>query len=99
MVDGDDRYRVDLDLLDEAITAMDRFGSDADAMLSEIDTHITDLHMSWDSEAAEAQRAAHQKWLDGAGEIRDNLDDLRRIAQRAHANYSSTVDTNTRMWP
>ncbi|MVU81040.1 WXG100 family type VII secretion target [Nocardia sp. ET3-3] len=99
MADGDDRYRVDLDLLDEAITAMTQFGTDAETMLSEIDTHINDLHMSWDSEAAKAQQLAHQKWLDGAQEIRDNLDDLRRIAQRAHTNYSSTVETNTRMWP
>ncbi|MFJ4653917.1 WXG100 family type VII secretion target [Nocardia sp. NPDC088792] len=94
-----DRYKVDLELLDEAITAMAGFGDDADAMIAEIDAHINDLHMSWDSQAAQAQREAHQKWVSGAREIRENLDDLRGVAKRAHANYSATVETNTRMWP
>lgn len=99
MAEGDDQYRVDLELLDEAITAMAGFGTDADILLTEIDTHIADLHMSWESFAAEAQRTAHQKWVNGAREMQENLDDLRAIAQRAHTNYSATVETNTRMWP
>ncbi|WP_024803053.1 WXG100 family type VII secretion target [Nocardia sp. BMG51109] len=94
-----DRFRVDLPLLDESVTAMETFGADVDAWLGEIDAHIADLHLSWESQAAAAQRAAHDKWAAGVREMRGNLDELRTVARRAHTNYSTAVDTNTGMWP
>ncbi|WP_280365721.1 WXG100 family type VII secretion target [Nocardia wallacei] len=99
MSDDSDRYRIDLELLDEAIAAMEKFGTDTDILLTDVDRHIADLHLSWDSKAATEQRAAHDKWVSGVGELRENLDELRTIARQAHTNYSTAVDTNTRMWP
>ncbi|MGV9679423.1 WXG100 family type VII secretion target [Nocardia sp. NPDC003482] len=92
-------FRVDLQQLDDAIAAMGKFGTEVDGWLREVDQHIADLHLSWSSRAADVQREAHAKWLAGAAEMRQNLDELREVARRAHANYSAAVDTNTRMWP
>ncbi len=92
-------FRIDLELLDEAITAMNKFGSDVETWLGDVDRHVSDLHLSWSGDAATAQRAAHQEWMAGVRQMRENLEDLRTIAQRAHGNYSGAVDTNTRMWP
>ncbi|WP_280317632.1 WXG100 family type VII secretion target [Nocardia wallacei] len=99
MADGNERFRVDLDLLDEAVSAMQNFGTDVETWLGEIDTHIADLHLSWDSQAAAAQRVVHDQWASGVVEMRENLDDLLRIARQAHTKYTAAVETNTQMWP
>ncbi|MFG1793989.1 WXG100 family type VII secretion target [Nocardia sp. NPDC049149] len=96
---GEDRFRVDLEQLDAAITTMDQFGQDVEELLGEVDRHVADLHLSWSSEAATAQRAAHDRWVAGVEEMRENLDELRVVAAKAHRNYAGAIDVNTRMWP
>ncbi|MGO4613053.1 WXG100 family type VII secretion target [Nocardia sp. 2YAB30] len=99
MAEDDYSYRVNLQQLDDAITTMAKFGADAEGWLREVDQHIADLHLSWSSQAAEAQRAAHDRWMAGAAEMRENLDELREVARQAHTNYSGAVQTNLGMWP
>lgn len=99
MAGSEDKFAVDLELLEESVDAMTKFGVAVDNWLAEVDRHIKDLHMSWSSTAADAQHVAHGKWVSGVGEMRENLEDLRTIAQRAHVNYSDALNTNTRMWP
>ncbi|TDP42818.1 WXG100 family type VII secretion target [Nocardia ignorata] len=99
MSQDDNSYRVNLQQLDDAITAMATFGSEVDAHLSEVDTLVAALHLDWSSSAAEAQRAAHDKWMAGAGEMRENLDELREVAKRAHTSYTTATQTNREMWP
>ncbi|MGY2126395.1 WXG100 family type VII secretion target [Nocardia gipuzkoensis] len=94
-----DRYRVDLEQLDAAVDTMQKFGSTVENWLGEVDRHITDLHLTWASDAATAQRTAHDKWVTGVNEMRENLDELREVARKAHQNYTAAIDTNTRMWP
>lgn len=96
---GDDQYRVDLEQLDAAIDTMAKFGQSVDDWLAEVDRHIADLHLTWSSTAATAQRVAHDKWVSGVAEMRENLDELREVARTAHKNYSAAIETNTRMWP
>ncbi|WP_433685462.1 WXG100 family type VII secretion target [Nocardia sp. CA-119907] len=95
---GDD-YRVDLEQLDAAIDTMDEFGRTVEGWLAEVDRHIADLHQTWSSKAAQAQRAAHDSWMAGAAEMRENLDELREVARRAHDSYTTAVRTNVGMWP
>ncbi|MEU2032779.1 WXG100 family type VII secretion target [Nocardia amamiensis] len=92
-------YRVNLQQLDEAIATMAKFGAEVEGWLSEVDQHIADLHLSWSSEAADAQRAAHTRWTAGVVEMRENLEELREVARRAHTNYSGVADLNQGMWP
>ncbi|WP_280361451.1 WXG100 family type VII secretion target [Nocardia wallacei] len=98
MADGDS-YKVNLEQLEDAITKMAKFGADVEGWLSEVDKQITGLHLSWSSEAATAQRDAHDRWIAGAAEMRDNLKELREVARRAHTNYTGAITTNQRMWP
>ncbi|WP_280454363.1 WXG100 family type VII secretion target [Nocardia brasiliensis] len=92
-------YRVNLQQLDDAIATMAKFGAEVEAWLGEVDQHVADLRLSWASTAAQAQRAAHDRWMAGAAEMRENLDELRQVARRAHTNYTGAVRTNTEMWP
>ncbi|WP_327118880.1 WXG100 family type VII secretion target [Nocardia sp. NBC_01730] len=92
-------YRVDLQQLDDAIATMATFGSEVEGWLREVDQKVAELHLSWSSQAAEAQRAAHNRWMAGAGEMRENLDELREVARRAHTNYTGAIQTNQGMWP
>lgn len=98
-VNNGNRYRVDLEQLDDAVAKMEKFGSTVQDWLGELDRHIAELHLAWSSEAATAQRAAHDKWVAGVNEMRENLYELREVARKAHQNYSAAIETNTRMWP
>ncbi|MGY5311642.1 WXG100 family type VII secretion target [Nocardia gipuzkoensis] len=92
-------YQVDLQQLDDAVVTMAEFGIEVEAWLRELDQHITDLHLSWSSKAAEQQRAAHQRWSEGVVAMRENLDELRQLARRAHDNYLGAAAVNYGMWP
>ena len=69
---GEDHFRVDLEQLDAAITTMVQFGEQVEDLLAEVDRHVADLHLSWSSQAATSQRAAHHKWVAGVEEMREN---------------------------
>ncbi|PXX60387.1 WXG100 family type VII secretion target [Nocardia tenerifensis] len=99
MAGEDYSYRVNLTQLDDAIATMAKFGADVEGWLREVDQHVADLHLSWSSQAATAQRAAHDRWMAGADEMRENLDELRAVARRAHTNYTGAAETNYGMWP
>ncbi|UGT60308.1 WXG100 family type VII secretion target [Nocardia asteroides] len=96
---GDNSYRVNLTQLDEAITTMAAFGTEVEGWLQEVDAKVAELHLSWSSPAAQAQRDVHDRWLAGAEEMRENLDELRAVARRAHTSYTTAVQTNVEMWP
>jgi WXG100 family type VII secretion target len=78
---------------------MATFGAEVEGWLQEVDAKVADLHLSWSSEAAQAQRAAHDRWMAGATEMRENLEELREVARRAHTSYTTAVETNVGMWP
>ncbi|MFI9509081.1 WXG100 family type VII secretion target [Nocardia sp. NPDC052566] len=98
MAEGDS-YTVNLEQLDDAIAKMAKFGADVEGWLGEVDAHIADLHLSWSSKAATAQREAHDRWMAGAAEMRENLEELREVARKAHTNYTTAINTNVEMWP
>ncbi|SUB47722.1 Uncharacterised protein [Nocardia brasiliensis] len=31
--------------------------------------------------------------------VGENLDELREVARKAHTNYTTAIETNTRTWP
>lgn len=99
MGSDDYSYRVNLEQLDDAIETMTKFGADVEGWLAEVDAKIAELHLSWSSQAADAQRDAHDRWMAGAAEMRENLEELREVARRAHASYTGAVQTNVEMWP
>ncbi|WP_433664715.1 WXG100 family type VII secretion target [Nocardia sp. CA-128927] len=96
---SEDAYTVNLEQLDAAVAVLQAFSRDVEAELADIDRRIGELHLSWSGDAATAQQQAHSRWMAGAAELRQNLDELREIARKAHTNYTAAIETNTRMWP
>lgn len=94
-----DRFKIDLEQLDDAITVMEKFGTAVTEWLGEVDRHVADLHLDWEGAAATAQRISHDKWVTGVEEMNENLHELREVARVAHTNYSGAISHNTRMWP
>ncbi|MGW5456993.1 WXG100 family type VII secretion target [Nocardia sp. NPDC003979] len=94
-----DAYRVNLEELDTAIETMVKFGTTVEEWVAEVERHIAELHVIWSGEAAAAHQGNHAKWRVGVAEMKENLDELREVAKRAHTNYSAAINTNTAMWP
>ncbi len=93
-----DGYRVDLDRLADIVDQISKFDKRIEAALEDADGRVDRLHTTWTGEAAAEHRRAHDEWQLGVAEMRAGLTEMRRNAEIAHANYSSAVTTNSRMW-
>jgi WXG100 family type VII secretion target len=91
-------FSVDPAALLAAIDRMAAFDSDLEAHLAHAANSVTRLGTTWYGDGGEAERAAQARWNEGAREMREALARLRQIAEGAHENYSSAVQTNMRMW-
>ncbi|GAA3832740.1 WXG100 family type VII secretion target [Nocardioides panacisoli] len=91
-------YKVDLDLLDQRIAQMERFEAALDRELARLDEAVSKLHDTWSGLAAQAQRDAHERWRQGARDMRTALGGLRAAARMAHGNYHGAIEANRTMW-
>ena len=91
-------FRVDPAALLSAADRMSQFEQRMEAKLAQVSAAERLLGTSWDGAGGQAQAAAQQRWSEGAGEMRQALADLRRIAVGAHENYQSAMQTNSRNW-
>lgn len=91
-------FSVDLARLAEMIDQLGSFDRYLEQALDEAGRRVDELHVSWSGQAALAQRAAHEEWVRGARDMRAGLATMRAAAATAHANYTSAVTANTRMW-
>lgn len=91
-------YAVDLDELARTVEEMARCGDSLDAVLDRVGRRVTDLHLTWEGEAAVAQAAAEREWESGFRAMRAALASMRAAADVAHGNYADAADTNVRMW-
>lgn len=92
-------YKIDLALLEDTINQMSNLSTQVNDWLTQVDRHVADLHLEWNSAAATAHRDAHERWMKAAVEMQESLDGMRLEARRAHTNYTSAFETNSRMWP
>jgi uncharacterized protein YukE len=77
---------------------MAEFHRDAECMLTEIDSLVTDLHTTWKGKGAAAHAEAHRHWAAGEAMMREALGQLRTAGQTAHANYTGVMARNLGMW-
>jgi WXG100 family type VII secretion target len=91
-------FAVSLETLADAVDRMALYERSVEQHLGELETRMNRLHGTWSGAAAEEHRAAHQRWLAGAREMRDAVATLRRIGSTAHTNYSAAIAANLRMW-
>jgi WXG100 family type VII secretion target len=89
---------VDFPQLQGAIDHMAKFGRDVDEVLADIGHTMAALRANWEGESSEAQAASQQLWEDGAEQMKASLEQLRKVAENAHKNYTDAVDRNGKMW-
>jgi WXG100 family type VII secretion target len=91
-------FRVDPEALADAVARMAEYVRYAENMLGDIDSLVTNLHLTWSGEAAEAHVAAHRHWAAGAAMMREALALLKAAGTIAHANYTGVMAANLGMW-
>jgi ESAT-6 family protein len=92
------KYAVDLDQLQQRIDEMAAYEQKIEQALQHLDQVVEGLHLSWTGQAAVAHREAHEQWVAGMKEMRTGLLEMRNASTRAHGNYASAVEANSRMW-
>ena len=91
-------FSVDTAALADTVERMVGFNRAAEALLSEIDATVNNLHICWSGEAAAAHDYAHAQWSHGASLMRDALDRLGRAGAAAGHNYRRASATNASNW-
>jgi WXG100 family type VII secretion target len=89
---------VDFPQLQSAIDHMEQFGREVDGVLAEIDKAMAALRANWEGQASDTQQQSQQLWEDGAEQMKASLEQLRKVAENAHKNYTDAVDKNGKMW-
>lgn len=92
------KFTINTDQLADIVGDMAKFDSDAESVCNDAEQTVARLHQSWTGEAADAQRAAHERWTKGASEMRSAVADLRKAGDTAYANYTDAVRANQGMW-
>lgn len=92
------KYAVDLDQLQQRIDEMASYEHKIEQALQQLDRVVEGLHITWTGQAADAHREAHAQWVAGMKEMHAGLVEMRNATSRAHDNYTSAVDANSRMW-
>ncbi len=91
-------FSVDTEALAETVERMAQFHRAAQALLTEIDATVRNLHITWTGEAAAAHEYAHAQWEHGEALMRDALARLGRAGAAAHHNYQQAAATNASNW-
>jgi WXG100 family type VII secretion target len=91
-------FSVDPEVLADAVQQMAEFQRDAEGMLTEIDSLVTNLHVTWSGEGASAHAEAHRHLSRGEQMMREALAQLQEVADTAHGNYTDARTANLRMW-
>lgn len=68
------------------------------AALNDAGAAATRVGVAWAGAAADAHGAAHEHWREDARRMAAALDEMRRVLQGAHANYSFAASVNLAMW-
>jgi WXG100 family type VII secretion target len=91
-------FRVDPEALLTAADRMSEFDQRVEANLARVTATVERLGASWYGDAGASERAAQDRWNEGAREMREALARLHTSAEGAHANYSNAIQLNSRMW-
>lgn len=89
---------MDPEALADAVQRMGDYVQYAENMLGDIDSLVTNLHLTWSGEAAGAHVAAHRHWARGEAMMREALALLQAAGTTAHANYTGVMAANLGMW-
>ncbi len=91
-------FRVDPEQLAEAVQQMADFQQYSESLLAEIESLVTNLHLTWSGKAATAHAEAHRHWIRGEEMMREALTHLQSVGTTAHANYTGAIAKNLDLW-
>jgi WXG100 family type VII secretion target len=93
-----DVFAVDPEAIADALDRMTEFQRVAEGLLTEIDTTVKNLHVTWSGEAAAGHAEAHERWSRGAAMMREALGQLHTAGTDARGNYTGAISANQKMW-
>jgi uncharacterized protein YukE len=91
-------FRVGPEALADAVERMGEYLRYTEGMLFEIDSLVSNLHLTWSGEAAAAHVEAHRHWARGETMMREALAQLKAAGKTAHHNYTGVMAANMTMW-
>ncbi|MBY8859883.1 WXG100 family type VII secretion target [Nocardia sp. CA2R105] len=92
-------YRVDLVGLAKLIDDTATLKSSIEQNITEIDQRISDLHVTWTGDAADAHKTAHDNRIRAVADMNEALATLRQKLADALTAYQTVGPTNHGMWP
>ncbi|MBY8860653.1 WXG100 family type VII secretion target [Nocardia sp. CA2R105] len=98
-MDTNGGYRIDLVGMQTLIDKANALEQQMEDRLRAIEKRVTELHVDWIGQAAQAHSDAHTQWQTGAGEMHDALTTLREALDRARTIYEEVGHVNHGMWP
>lgn len=66
----------------------------ADSM-SGLQQRIDSVQQNWNGAGADAQADAFRKWMTGAAEVSEGIEEMKQAAADAHTHYSKAAATNS----
>lgn len=91
---AENQVTVQLQTLDDVVSKLGAFGSDITAQLDELEQRVARLHVQWSGASATAHRKAHGEWSEGARQMAEGVDRMRRAASSAHAAFTDAARQN-----
>ena len=95
---AENQVTVQLQTLDDVVSKLGVFGSDITAHLDELEQRVARLHFQWSGASATAQRKAHEEWSEGARQMAEGVERMRRAAAEAHAAFADAARQNRSMF-
>ena len=93
-----DAFSVNPEALADTLQRMAEFEQHLENMVGEIDSLVSNLHVTWSGQAAAAHAEAHKHWSRGEAMMRAALAQLKQAGATAHTNYTGAMKTNLTMW-
>lgn len=90
-------FRVDLTELDDITARVAGFVGFLEDSLTGIQQRIAAVQSGWNGPSATAANDAFARWLTGAQDVAEGIDEMRAAAVAAHQRYTAAVATNLEM--
>lgn len=84
----------ELEAIQDQIAGFVSFLSDS---MSGLQQRINSVQQNWNGPAADAQAEAFQKWMTGAAEVSEGIEEMKQAAAEAHTHYNKAATTNSAM--
>lgn len=86
--------KVDLSALDSLSDQLRQFSQDVMAIVASVEAEVSQLHVVWTGAAAEEHNRAHREWAQGAQQMIDGAEHMRKASEATHAAFRTVMQSN-----